>query len=98
MIDIKLTEMEKAVLQLASLNYSDPELEKLDNTTCIDIDEVHIETGFTIPQIKGIFSSLSKKGLMYFDDENINGKNVVLNWLSEDGIDVVYLLKRLEVK
>jgi hypothetical protein len=52
-----------------------------------DAAELAAETGFTVKQIKGYLATLSRKGLIYADEERPNGEPGSLQCLSEEGCD-----------
>jgi hypothetical protein len=77
-----------------AFNYSDPESEKEDNATVLEVKDVQLVTGLPLPVIKGVFSSLYEKGLLEQWDEPgapYDGSS----WVTPKGIDAHYTLKNI---
>ena len=76
-----LTFLETTVIAAFNTNYSNAEDEKADNASCGSVVQIAKTTGLTLPVVKGVFSSLVKKGLIFdYNEDSIFG-------LTDNGID-----------
>lgn len=85
-----LTAMQTTVLK--SFPFADePENVKGDlGMSWTDAKDLSEQSGLTVKQVKGVLSSLSKKGLIFADEQGGNG--AILQCLSESGCDALIAL------
>lgn len=81
---INLTELETIVIKAFDTNYQDAESEKDDNATTGEVASIAGKTGLEIATVKGVFGSLTKKGLIVDTQEDSNF------YLTDAGIDAFY--------
>jgi len=79
-----LTELETIVIKAFDTNYADAEAEKDDNATTGKVVSIAKKTGLEVATVKGVFGSLTKKGLIVDAQEDSNF------YLTDEGIDAFY--------
>ena len=89
---MKYTEMEMKVIKAigSSLNYDTLEANIDDNATALEIKETAEITGLSTKQVRGIFSSLEQKGLMYLEEMNMGTWRIMA--ITEEGLREYYRL------
>lgn len=88
----KFTAMQEEVLR-SFPGYDNPLHTKDDlGSSWTDAKELAAASGFTVKQVQGVLSGLSKRGLVHADEEGANGSKQVLQCLSEAGCDALAAL------
>ena len=96
---MEYTELEKKVIETfgSYLNYESLEDNLNDNATFFTFTEAEILTEIKPEQLKGVISSLVKKGICYIDDSTIYSINYESLFLvTNAGVETYYRLKEEE--
>ena len=89
---MNLTKLEKQVMLAYNhfRNYSSALDEIADNAMLADVRLLSIESGLPQKTVRGTLGSLTKKGLVFPDDDTPDGTPG--QWITEEGIHVLYRL------
>lgn len=86
---ITLTDNEIQFMKL-TLNYDTREAQHSDNYSNAGISEGMKALKWTASQMKGLMTSLTKKGMGCIDYRGVHGISYNIFWLSDEGIDTIF--------